>query len=166
MQEEWLNSRGAIARFDRSAIEIRIVDSQESPLADIACIIGIVHVLKYIISQTDAYKITPLKTERLYALYEQTIRHGLETSLADWPDYLNSFEFSGKKIHTARDFWETLLSAKNIDISYDYQKTLEKILTHGNLAERLLNTYKSHQDLAHIYKELCECLNENILYKL
>ena len=30
LQEEWLNSRGAIARFDRNAIEIRIIDIQES----------------------------------------------------------------------------------------------------------------------------------------
>jgi gamma-glutamylcysteine synthetase len=28
LQEEWLNSRGAIARFDRHAVEIRVVDCQ------------------------------------------------------------------------------------------------------------------------------------------
>jgi len=33
---EWLNSRGAIARFDRNAVEIRLVDVQECPLADLA----------------------------------------------------------------------------------------------------------------------------------
>ncbi len=36
LQDEWLNSRGAIARFDRSAIEIRLVDIQEHPAADVA----------------------------------------------------------------------------------------------------------------------------------
>ncbi len=31
LRYEWINSRGAIARFDRNAIEIRLVDVQESP---------------------------------------------------------------------------------------------------------------------------------------
>ena len=31
LQEEWLNSRAAIARFDRGAIEIRCMDTQECP---------------------------------------------------------------------------------------------------------------------------------------
>ncbi len=36
LQEEWLNSRAAIARFTRGSIEIRCMDSQESPTADLA----------------------------------------------------------------------------------------------------------------------------------
>lgn len=36
LQHEWLNSRGAIARFDRSSIEIRVADTQECPLADLS----------------------------------------------------------------------------------------------------------------------------------
>ena len=36
LQHEFLNSRGAIARFDRSAIEIRVLDVQECPQADTA----------------------------------------------------------------------------------------------------------------------------------
>ena len=36
LRHEWLNSRGAIARFDRHAIEIRVADAQECPLADVA----------------------------------------------------------------------------------------------------------------------------------
>lgn len=166
LQDEWLNSRGAIARFDRSAIEIRIVDSQECPLADIACVTGIVHALKYIISKTDTHITQPLNTERLFSLYQQTIKDGMETSLDVWPDYLNSFEFSNKKIHTARDFWETVFTEKRIDLSHEYQATLEKILTHGNLAERLLNASILQPNLVLIYKELCTCLNNNELFRL
>src|SRR5690606_34786160 len=36
LRHEWVNARGAIARFDRSAIEIRLLDTQECPAADIA----------------------------------------------------------------------------------------------------------------------------------
>ncbi|MCA9056823.1 MAG: hypothetical protein KDA75_23530, partial [Planctomycetaceae bacterium] len=38
LQEEWLNARGAIARFDRMAIEIRVLDVQECPSADLAIV--------------------------------------------------------------------------------------------------------------------------------
>jgi hypothetical protein len=31
LRHEWVNARGAIARFDRSAIEIRVLDVAECP---------------------------------------------------------------------------------------------------------------------------------------
>ena len=36
LDQHFLNSRGAIARFDRGALEIRVLDLQEAPLADLA----------------------------------------------------------------------------------------------------------------------------------
>jgi glutamate---cysteine ligase / carboxylate-amine ligase len=36
LQEEWLNARGAIARFERGAVEIRVLDTQECPEQDMA----------------------------------------------------------------------------------------------------------------------------------
>jgi len=49
LQHEWLNARGAIARFDRSAIEIRILDMQECPLADLAIATLIIHTLQALV---------------------------------------------------------------------------------------------------------------------
>src|SRR4030095_13291601 len=46
LRHEWLNSRGAIARFDRNAIEIRLADTQECPRADIAVAHAICAVVK------------------------------------------------------------------------------------------------------------------------
>src|SRR6185295_13392375 len=46
LQEEWLNSRAAIARFERSAIEIRCMDTQENPRADLALCFFTVAALK------------------------------------------------------------------------------------------------------------------------
>src|SRR5919198_6066213 len=36
LRHEWANARGAIARFDRSALEIRLLDAQECPAAEVA----------------------------------------------------------------------------------------------------------------------------------
>ncbi|MBC7792496.1 MAG: glutamate--cysteine ligase, partial [Clostridia bacterium] len=38
LQDEFLNARGAIARFGRGSIEIRVLDTQECPKADMAII--------------------------------------------------------------------------------------------------------------------------------
>ena len=40
--QEWANACGAIARFDRNAIEIRVVDVQECPVADVALAAAII----------------------------------------------------------------------------------------------------------------------------
>jgi glutamate---cysteine ligase / carboxylate-amine ligase len=36
LRHEWVNARGAIARFQRGAIEIRVIDAQEAPVQDLA----------------------------------------------------------------------------------------------------------------------------------
>ncbi|HOW19319.1 MAG TPA: glutamate-cysteine ligase family protein, partial [Phycisphaerae bacterium] len=36
LRDEWVNARGAIARFCRNTIEIRVIDMQECPSADVA----------------------------------------------------------------------------------------------------------------------------------
>src|SRR6185436_7618780 len=42
----WVNSRGAIPRFDRGSIEIRIMDIQECPSADLAIVAFVIEVIK------------------------------------------------------------------------------------------------------------------------
>src|SRR5690606_25571994 len=52
LQNEFLNSRGAIARFSRGTIEIRVIDVQECPRADLAIAALTVAVLKMLVAQT------------------------------------------------------------------------------------------------------------------
>lgn len=165
MQYEWLNSRGAIARFDRSAIEIRIVDTQECASADIACASVIINALKMIINETEDYQTHPMDTERLRVLYNETIRDGMNTSLEEWSDYVNSFHLSEKTVHTARDFWKAIVK-KNAYSSQE-QKILDILVNHGNLAERILKASQkdsSMSGLKSIYSQLCDCLNDNKLF--
>jgi len=46
LRYEWANARGAIARFGRGTIEIRVIDAQECPRADVAVVAAIVSVVK------------------------------------------------------------------------------------------------------------------------
>ncbi len=51
LRNEWVNARGAIARFDRMAIEIRVLDVQETPLMDVAYAALIVEVLRLLTTE-------------------------------------------------------------------------------------------------------------------
>lgn len=165
LQEEWLNSRGAIARFDRNAIEIRIMDSQESPKADIACVAVIVGVLKYLIAETDLYLTDPLSVESLAVLYKSAIKFGLKTPIES-ASYTEQFGFK-TPVKTARDFWEAAISAASQYIDAEHKHTVERILTVGNLAERINQALRlplKRQGINIVYQELCHCLKYNHLF--
>jgi gamma-glutamyl:cysteine ligase YbdK (ATP-grasp superfamily) len=51
LQHEWLNARGAIARFSRGAIEIRVLDVQECPAADLAVVALVVAAVRAIATE-------------------------------------------------------------------------------------------------------------------
>src|SRR5262249_46610213 len=50
LRGEWMNARGAIARFDRGSIEIRLLDVQECPRADLAIADAVVGALRALVS--------------------------------------------------------------------------------------------------------------------
>ena len=73
LQREWLNSRGAIFRFDRQAIEIRIMDEQECIKADVALSCFLRACLRGLFTQND------LSIPRQYLIQDlnAVIREGL-----------------------------------------------------------------------------------------
>lgn len=164
LQYEWLNSRGAIARFDRSAIEIRVMDIQECALADMACVAAIVAVCQNLIENTDAYLHRPLSTEELRYLFDQNIKTGLRTVI-DSKEYYHQFGLSNGRSLRADEVWAQLIARVENRIDSRYQIVLEKILQQGNLSERLLRAVKSLNDLKPVYRELCGCLVENRLFE-
>ncbi|MCD8534092.1 MAG: glutamate-cysteine ligase family protein, partial [Verrucomicrobia bacterium] len=51
LEPEWTNARGAIARFSRGAIEIRVMDTQEAPVIDLAILQFVVQWLKQLVGE-------------------------------------------------------------------------------------------------------------------
>ena len=156
LQYEWLNSRGAIARFDRNAIEIRVVDTQECPKMDLAVVELITAALKTICQQPQRYLKKPLPTELLRQQYDACLTQGLNTPLLI-PDLLNQFGIEDSEIKTARDLWRTFAELHQL-------KNCAVILTQGNLAERILTATQGSNDAARlkqVYQELATCLQLN-----
>lgn len=132
---EWLNSRGAIARFDRDAIEIRVLDVQETPAADIAICEAIVSVLKLLVSQrwTSFAEQQQVATEPLAQLLDATIRQA-ERAEVESPSILRQFGLEGTQ-QTAQSIWQVLIDQVADQITNI--EPLRKILEQGPLARRI-----------------------------
>ncbi len=137
LQHEWLNSHGAIARFDRQTIEIRLLDAQEHPGADLAIaalVVGVVQRLfegdRAALAAADA-----LDTTMLASLLQRCVVEG-ENAAIDAPDYLRVLGVPAVT-QSAGTVWRKL--ARPIqDQLRAHQHTLDVILGQGTLATRLL----------------------------
>ena len=167
LQDEWLNSRGAIARFERNAIEIRIIDIQECPQADIAILALIVAALKDLIAerwQTFTTQAAWHENELLPILLN-TIKNG-QKAVIDNPYYLQMFGYPNTSC-TAGTLWQHLLEQVSDNLS-THAYALAIILNQGNLAERITKALKVQQptqpDIQKVYSQLAQCLADNKLY--
>ena len=162
LQNEWLNSRAAIAKFDINAIEIRIIDSQECVNADIAIAHAVHAILKSWLSSSEQYLDKPCDTLRLKAIYERTIKDGFSV-LIDDSVVLEQWQLPKRRM-TARDAWSLLLERESSNLNQSTQQSLELMLSQGNLSERILracNNDYSHAMLKSVYRQLGDCLLSN-----
>jgi glutamate---cysteine ligase / carboxylate-amine ligase len=165
LQEEWLNSRGAIVRFDRGAIEIRILDNQECPAMDIAIAQAIVSVLKRLSSQVLSGQLPydAVSTESMAGLFLKVVKDGEQTLITD-PEYLAIF--NERAPITAQKLWERLLCPLWESCSLQTARRQQHLLRRGPLARALLKDWQQSLkgQRPRIYKELCKCLDEGRFY--
>lgn len=170
LQREWLNSRGAIARFDRGAIEIRVLDVQECPRADMAIAHLIFATLRALIAEKGQDLIksaTHPITEKRRTQFLACARHGFSAPLS-LPGVREVFELP-RTAKTAHDFWKHIhgrMAGK--ELSASHSDAIAFILKRGNLAQRLLRLRDTigprRKDVyPRIIRELADCLNENRL---
>lgn len=173
LQEEWLNSRGAIARFERNAIEIRIIDIQECPQADIAILALITAVLKDLVAeQWQSFTNQATWHEQdLLPIFLSTIKNGQKTIITNH-NYLNVLGYTANKSCTAAELWQHLLAKVSTNLT-THSSALQHILRQGNLAERLIRSLPIPANpllpipkpkLYQVYKQLAENLATNQLY--
>lgn len=169
LQYEWLNSRGAIPRFERDAMEIRVIDTQECPSANIAVADMIVCVIRQLVSEKwasiedqKACKVSPLED-----IFRDTVKRG-EHSVIDNSRYLNMFGFPGKKA-SARELWEHLLDDTGVKerLRKRSHRIVKSILEHGTLSSRILDSLGkrySRPRLREVYGRLCRCLARDEIF--
>lgn len=168
LQDEWLNSRAAIARFDRSAIEIRCLDSQECPLADLA----MAHLAAGLVRRLCYGSADPLALHRqvpaglLKAFFMASAEKGHGAAVPEGYPW-QAFGLAKKPATVG----EALLAlapgctegapAGDAEL---LQPTLETILRRGNLSTVLAAEFRAGRPWAVILEGLCEGLLRNELY--
>lgn len=171
LQEEWANARGAIARFDRQTIEIRVLDIQECPRADMAVLWLIVTVLRALaeerwgpLEKQCAWPIEPL--ERIFLA---TMRDA-DGAVVEDREYLGAFGAEALKRCTAGELWAHLYEALrgggaggDVDLA-----PIDTILREGCLARRMTAALGDEPwEPAHVqrvYRRLAECLASGSLF--
>lgn len=170
LQHEWLNSRGAIARFERDAIEIRLLDVQETPVADVA------------IARLVAEAVRALTEERwvgigaLKTLPGPDLRRVLDSAMTsaeeavvDVPPLLSAFGLSEGRLSVG-EVWtalhETLL-LDELPRGSGLAGALKTIAAKGPLSRRILGALGRRPDRAKIdavYRAVGDCLTEGRLF--
>ena len=135
---EWLNSRGAIARFDRHAIEIRVLDVQEHPAADIAICEAIVAVLKLLVSErwTSYAEQQRISTDELAGVLSETVQRAERAEVRSL-EILRQFGLDPTRC-TAQSIWRYLIEQVAHEIVHI--EPLRTILEQGPLARRIERT--------------------------
>ncbi|MBU4306146.1 MAG: glutamate--cysteine ligase [Candidatus Omnitrophica bacterium] len=172
LQEEWLNSRGAIARFERNAIEIRIIDTQECPLADISLCALVLESVKNMAGRRWVSFEKQLNWDEapLAALFKDVVKNGRHSVISD-KKYLSAFGYEKNASCTVGQLWEHILDAvmpRDNPRSRVWRGPLELILREGSLAERILMALAgdfSPEKIVYIYRRLSECLAEGKMFE-
>ncbi len=169
LQQPWLNARGAIARFGRGTIEIRVIDVQECPRADLAIAAATIGLVRAFVEERwagsgaqNAFDLEPLRQ----VLWSTTDDAGSAT-IAD-TGFLQMLGIGGHSC-TANEAWrdvvERLFAMNLLDDSF--AGALEFMLQRGSLAERIsraIGPSPSRQRLAGTYARLCDCLSRGEMF--
>ncbi len=169
LQHIWLNARGAIARFDRGAIEIRVLDIQECPQADIAIGSLVVATLQALCNEqwSSFAEHSTASTEELARLLRATIRRGPAAAVP--PKIAKYFAAADIPHLTVGQLWGHLLDRLQPHpwLGREVIRTLEIIKQQGTLAERILRALNgdlSPASLRKIYRQLSECLAHGTMF--
>lgn len=161
----WVNSRGAIPRFDRGSIEIRVMDIQECPQADLAIQSFVIETIKALVGE----KFCPLEvqmkagTDMLSDLLDATARTGRHTRVES-SDFAQVFGLTAPC--TVNDIWTTIFTrlqqpSKPLE---SWKPEIEILLQEGCLSERLLkhlNHDFSRDSILRTWRTLADCLEQN-----
>ena len=162
--QEWTNARGAIARFERDAIEIRVLDTQECPRADVALCALVAETLRALVEGRWSSLAAQQQAGQsaLEALFLAVLQGGPAAPLPSGYAGL----FGAAKAQSAGQLWTHLV--ERAALPPEHAEPVELILERGPLAQRILDALgprPSSERLSAVYTELSACLAHARLFE-
>jgi gamma-glutamyl:cysteine ligase YbdK (ATP-grasp superfamily) len=164
LQDEFLNGRGAIPRFSRSSIEVRVLDAQECPLADLAIAALVRGVLRLLVEERWAsYEVQRSMPSHLLCEVHRASIADAEDAVVATGAYLGAFGLRTTALR-ASEIWQHLAAEAFASSGVDreaWSVPIDTILARGPLARRILaaldGDYSQHS-LRAVYGGLARCL--------
>ena len=152
---EWVNSRGIIFRFDRLAIEIRLMDEQECIKSDVALSCFIRAVIRGLL----ASKAELLPHDSLVKDFNAVVKEGLNAKVSN-PNGRTAKQICQHYFNLATEYAD--------DDEKQYLWLIKKRLENGNLSnaicDRVLKRAQKtdfQEAIINIYSQLIKCLSNN-----
>jgi glutamate---cysteine ligase / carboxylate-amine ligase len=161
LDAEWVNSRGAIARFSRGSIEIRVLDTQECPGRDLTIAALVVATVRALCEERLSSRSAQeaWSVERLAPIFWSGVEQGGHFSIDD-PLYATLFGLPAEPIPVGR-LWEYLAT----ELAPPWaRESARALVREGCLASRILRftgPEPRREVIVEIYRELCRCLAED-----
>ena len=167
LEGDWLNARGAIARFDRDALELRLTDTQECPQADVSVAWALACVARALCEERwcSSTEQRAFDTGSLATLLVEAIRSG-PAALVREPAYARALGWQRARLPNLGQLWAQLLEsavAPHAASDGELMRPLQTIARHGTLSQRILaalGSSPSRARLQAVYEDLCGCLEE------
>ena len=180
LQDEFLNSRGAIPRFGRGSIEIRVIDVQEAPVADLALVALTVGALRLLTEE----RLSPLALQQaigvpeLASVFLDCIREG-ERAVVGGGAYLRALGMRTAKASAEEIWWH--LFEETADAGFlpheGQEDGVRTLLRRGPLARQILKALElskaqlqdpfpapSRKTLVELYRSLAACLRDGVIF--
>lgn len=163
LRHEWVNARGCIARFNRGSIEIRLLDLQECPAADLA-VVRLVHDVVQAMTEErwiDAEAQRAYAVDSLHEVLVRCIRDG-ERAVIEDAAFLRAFGMRDGTV-AAGELWGQLQETLRPD-----DVVARRLLKAGSLSSRIMAALPADPDrdaLWTIYRELADCLRDGELFR-
>lgn len=169
LRDEWANSRGCIARFSRGSIEIRVIDAQECPAADLAVCGATVAAVRELAlrPERDQAALRAWPVERLAPIFLGCVRDAEEFVITD-TGYPAVFGMPARAC-SAGELWRHIVAST---LGAEAPHALGVILEQGTLARRMLRSLGDapagggpipRDTLRALGGRLCDCLSSGLM---
>lgn len=169
LRHEWVNSRGAIVRFYRDAIELRILDTQECVKMDIAVAVFTRNVLKGLTKRILAGTLRLPPHTMLVEDFNRVVGSG-GRAMVDAEHFSAAKKKGGMKAEKVLRGLLELAEVEGGESDRGYLQMVERRLRKGNLSESIRAKVEGRSGwgdggerdyIRGIYEELIQCLEAN-----